>query len=731
MYYNKNAGNPNAWTYDPDFSRQAFRDRTWENGNLRLTAQITPRNKLNLFWDEQRTCRSCENGGNGDADSSPEAGSRGEQPIVVRQAAWTSTLSNKVLLEVGDRRVSGALGRLRPEAGSVHAATSSEWSSNARPAVPANGNIPGLTYRSQSNDLFISGLNLNSIINWRANVSYVTGAHSFKAGYASNLLGDLRSSNRAPNNLDYRVNNGVPNQFTMWINNFQNDLYMRDDGFFAQEHWTHKRLTLQGARAVRPRRQLGAAAAGGPRPLPAAADLLSRDADRGQLQRRHAARGGGLRPVRQREDGDQDDVRQVSGGGVHRPGLRAAATRPRASSRASVASWTDANSNLTPDCDLLNPERAGPARERRRFLRRVLEPQLRHDDVQQHDRPEHPAGLGRPPVGLESRRLGAARSAAAHVGRGRLLLALVPGLPRDRQSGHRALLTSTSSASWRRRIRACRMAAATRCPICTTSTPSLFGITNNYVTFSDTYGNQYAKFNGLDITLNARPTRNLTIQGGFNGGKTISDNCEIRAKLPEIAPLNPYCHVETGYLPHYKWFGSYMVPKVDVQVGLTFTSKPGLQVSFAGTPTGGGHLSANYTVANAVVAQSLGRNLAGNAANVDRQSDRAGLAVRRSHQRARSSRGENREVRPIEGEHQRRRLQPAQLGADSELQRGVHPERCVAPADVGDDGAFRQSERPVRFLDRLLSRCSGRLRTNKAHARRQSNRSIGFLLCSG
>ena len=49
---------------------------------------------------------------------------------------------------------------------------------------------------------------------------------------------------------------------------------MRDDGLFAQEQWTHKRLTLQGAvrfdRAV----ELGAAAAGGPGPLPAAADLF-------------------------------------------------------------------------------------------------------------------------------------------------------------------------------------------------------------------------------------------------------------------------------------------------------------------------------------------------------------------------------------------------------------------------------------------------------------------------
>ena len=111
----------------------------------------------------------------------------------------------------------------------------------------ANGNIPGLIYRSLSNDLFVSGQNLNYILNWRFNVSYVTGSHSFKAGYASNLLGDLRRSNMAPNNMDFRVNNGVPNQITMYVNQFQQDLWMRDDGYFAQEQWTHKRLTLQGA----------------------------------------------------------------------------------------------------------------------------------------------------------------------------------------------------------------------------------------------------------------------------------------------------------------------------------------------------------------------------------------------------------------------------------------------------------------------------------------------------
>jgi hypothetical protein len=53
MYYNKNAGDPTKWTYEPDFSRQAFNDKTWQNASLRLTTQVSQRNKLNVFWDEQ------------------------------------------------------------------------------------------------------------------------------------------------------------------------------------------------------------------------------------------------------------------------------------------------------------------------------------------------------------------------------------------------------------------------------------------------------------------------------------------------------------------------------------------------------------------------------------------------------------------------------------------------------------------------------------------------------
>ena len=69
-------------------------------------------------------------------------------------------------------------------------------------------------------------------------------------------------------------------------------------------------------------------------------------------------------------------------------------------------------------------------------------------------------------------------------------------------------------------------------------------------------------------------------------------------------------------LPQYKALASYIIPKVDVQVSATFTSKPGVNLSGFGTPQQGGAFQANYVVSNATVAPILGRPLAGNAPNI-------------------------------------------------------------------------------------------------------------------
>jgi hypothetical protein len=96
----------------------------------------------------------------------------------------------------------------------------------------------------------------------------------------------------------------------------------------------------------------------------------------------------------------------------------------------------------------------------------------------------------------------------------------------------------------------------------------------------------------------------VLLQGGISTGRTTTDSCEIRAALPETAVLNPYCATNGGFVTQYKFLGAYTIPRADVQVSGTFQGLPGPVIA------------ANYVAANAVVQPSLGRPLAGGAANV-------------------------------------------------------------------------------------------------------------------
>ena len=61
--------------------------------------------------------------------------------------------------------------------------------------------------------------------------------------------------------------------------------------------------------------------------------------------------------------------------------------------------------------------------------------------------------------------------------------------------------------------------------------------------------------------------------------------------------MNPFCHVEPGITTRFTSAGTYILPKVDVQVSGTLQSSPAEP------------LQANWTVSSAIVAQTLGRPL--------------------------------------------------------------------------------------------------------------------------
>jgi hypothetical protein len=99
MWFNKNANNPNAWTYEPDLSRPAFKDTHYYGGDARLTWQVSPRNKIGILDADQAGC-TCV--GVVSATVAPEADIRERYPIQRRQVLdWTSPVTNRLLLEAG------------------------------------------------------------------------------------------------------------------------------------------------------------------------------------------------------------------------------------------------------------------------------------------------------------------------------------------------------------------------------------------------------------------------------------------------------------------------------------------------------------------------------------------------------------------------------------------------------------------------------------------------------
>src|SRR5262245_13131167 len=71
MFFNKNAGEPTKWLVDFDTSRPSYADSLTRNGIVRLTWQVSERNKISVSHSEQYDRQNKEGGGSG--TRTPEA----------------------------------------------------------------------------------------------------------------------------------------------------------------------------------------------------------------------------------------------------------------------------------------------------------------------------------------------------------------------------------------------------------------------------------------------------------------------------------------------------------------------------------------------------------------------------------------------------------------------------------------------------------------------------------
>ena len=115
QYGNKNAGNQNAWSCVGPQRQARANDK--KIGAIRLTDQLTPRNKNGFYYDYQHNCtgsayekgaKQCRDRGddwialNGGFNAgSPESGNVWDDREKIIQGSWSSPITNKLLMEAG------------------------------------------------------------------------------------------------------------------------------------------------------------------------------------------------------------------------------------------------------------------------------------------------------------------------------------------------------------------------------------------------------------------------------------------------------------------------------------------------------------------------------------------------------------------------------------------------------------------------------------------------------
>jgi hypothetical protein len=608
MFYNLNAGDPNKWTYVADLSRPAISQSHTPIQPLgRITVQAGQRNKLNLFWDEQI---SGHNLGAGSSTSAPETASySGNEFQRVQQATWTMTATSRLLLEAGiGTYLSDWGGKERP--GNDRSLI--QVSEQCTAGCPTNGNIPGLTYRAQATWL----TDWIGAHTWRASAAYVTGANSMKFGYQGAYHVDNRL-NTTPPNLTYRFNNGVPNRLTENLDPFTYKSRVQYHAIYAQDQYTHNRLTLQGA--VRfdhswsfyPEQQVGPT-----RFLPSG---IFFDETQGVL---------GYNDITPRFGAVYDlfgngktaikfNMGRYLEAAVNDNGAYSRLAPSNRLATSTIRTWNDQfypvgdprRSNFVPDCDLLNGlanGECGTIDQLTGFGKAVL--------VNNYD-PAVLKGWGIRPgdwqIGATwqqqvmprvSFEVGYVRrwlqnfyitdNLAVGPGDFTQFAVVAPSDPRLPNGGGYSIAGIYDI------------------------NPTAFGVTNNIVTSAASYGTLQSYYNGLELSASARIRGGLNLQAGSSTGSQVQDTCGVRAALPELSatsspitgslsfsPTNPFCRNAPGMTTRVTALGTYIVPKVDMQIGATFTSTPGLP------------LQANYTYTNAQARTFIGRDLGAGAAS--------------------------------------------------------------------------------------------------------------------
>jgi len=641
---NRFAGDAAHWDYSADTSIESRQAEARQIYAFRLTAQVTPRNRVTFSHDYQRRCggSSLREGGDGCRQAGNDWVASGRTfgpdtvspetfpgyhdfPYNTTQATYSAPLNSRTLIEAGYSRFAYGYARFGMAApdGLMEIIPVTEQSS-----IYGRTNF---SYRGVFDPLDF-GYNDNDALNtsWRASMAYVTGAHNIKVGYTGTFI-EVHNG-RVPNHTQLRytfnanapVNaacpaGGAPRLCPVSVSYFLAPRWDQHDrtqtlGLYAQDQWTIGRLTLQGG--IRYDRAWSWAPAEGngttetspfnPNPI--------------SFERTVSVRGyNDITPrfgVAYDLFGNGKTALKVNGGKY----LEAAtgdviysSNNPAAriitrigSGPAPARGWTDGNRNFAVDCDLLSTALQDKLETGGDLCAAVGGVGLNFGNANPNTTTINPDILGGWGVRPYDWQFGAS---VQHE--------LVPRLSVEaaynrRWWGNFFVTDNVRTTAADYETYSMPIPQHEHLPdagemaqfVAITAAANARGA-QNYMTSERDYGDARTSYwHGVDFTATARLASGLNLQGGTSTGRAVRDNCDVTSALPELlgAARVDSCDVTEKWSTSIRGLVSYTIPKIDLLVSASMRSLE--TVPGGGVATNVLSLAANYVVPNTCTASS-------------------------------------------------------------------------------------------------------------------------------
>jgi hypothetical protein len=632
-FANLYAGDATKWTYaqNPNVNTRSADSRNIYS--IRLTGQVTPRNRVSFSHEYQfrcsgstlspsgTGCRTPDSNwvGVGTLTSSPETFPGYHHfPYNVTQATWSSPVTSKLLLEAGFSRFQylwAGFGQAPPD-GLTGLIPVQEQSAiyNHQPNFIYRGLYDPLGFAYADNDA-----NPN---NWRATASYVTGAHNMKFGYQGSFQRSAQGRVANQTQLEYRFSNQLPNAVSYYLApRWEQNDRTQTNSLFAQDQWTRGRLTLQGG--IRYDRAWSwAPAQGNGTSLTSKYNLQA-------ISFPETVSVKGYNDITPRMGaaydvfGNGKTAIKVNVGKY----LQAAtndenywANNPAGRVVTSVMnrSWVDGNHNYVVDCDLLNPAKQVTAGGD--TCGQVGGAALNFGSINPALTVVNPAilqGWGVRPydwqfgAGVQQELLPRVSLEVSYNRRWFGNFFVTDNTQVNPSDYNTWTLTVPQNSN---------LPGAGNTLTFYDLSPAAFARgSKTYQTFETDYAPARTQYwHGVNTSLNARLREGLTLQAGTSTGRGVQDTCALDAALPQLlaVAVGPTvynqqlqsCHVAEPWMTVVRGLAAYTIPKIDVLVSTSVRSQPNTNIGMGSTSaTSGPARAANYNVPNTVVAQALGR----------------------------------------------------------------------------------------------------------------------------